>query len=125
MADFKIEDNIPLPPEPEDPSEELDRLLISADDEDDDEDPEVPGKRGRKPRCRRNDLHRWEDIGNGEEKCELCSEIFPCRNVDKCFHYDCHEARGSVHPWIADGTMVQVGDTMFIDGLELQVEHGE
>lgn len=106
MSDFKIDDNVPLP---EDPSEELDLPVIAADDEDDDEDPEVPGKRGRKPRCRRNDLHKWEDIGNGEEKCASCSEIFPCRNEEKCWHVDCWLARGKIHPWVADGTMTFVG----------------
>lgn len=101
MPDFKIESDIALP----DPSEELDELVISADDPEDDEDPEVPGKRGRKPRCRRNDLHVWERLSDSEEKCKLCSEIFPCRNQDKCWHVDCFEARGKIHPWIADGTM--------------------
>ncbi len=96
--EFEIESDIPLPSEPEDPSEDF---------EDDDEDPEIPGRRGRKPRCRSNDLHVWEKLNEKEEKCSLCGDIFPCRNEAKCWHYDCWEGRGKVHPWIADGTMVR------------------
>lgn len=106
MSDFKIESDIPIP-EPEDPSEELDRLVINTDDPEDDEDPEIPGRRGRKPRCRRNDLHVWKSYGE-REKCDLCGDIFPCMNEAKCWHFDCWVTRGEIHPWIADGTMVLV-----------------
>jgi hypothetical protein len=103
MADFKLDDNIPLP-EP-DPSEELDRLIVSADDPEDDEDPEIPGKRGRKPRCSSTDKHVWESLNDREDRCRLCYEIFPCLNEAKCWHVDCWEARGKVHPWIVTGVM--------------------
>lgn len=89
MADFKIESNIPLP-EMSDPD---------SDDLDDDEDLVIPGKRGRKPRCRSNDLHVWDTLSDTEEKCRLCSEFFPCRDRDRCRHLDCWEARGEPYPY--------------------------
>ena len=107
MPDFKIEDNISLD-DYADPSEELDRPVISTDDEEDDEeddeDPEIPGKRGRKPRCKHPDLHRWRPWQD-REKCELCGDVFPCMNEAKCWHVDCWEERGKIHPWILCGTM--------------------
>jgi hypothetical protein len=82
MSEFKIEDDIPIPEEPEEPDE------IVIDEPEDilpEEEPSIwvpykPGKR----KCKNNAHNPM--IG----KCLKCGDIFPCPSGN-CGHFDCND----------------------------------